>query len=281
MSLSRRQPLVLVGPLLVLLTLGACASQKQPAESVPTPVHAEQLPSQSAPPATSADGRSLPDLSGRTIAIDPGHNGKNAKNPGEISRQVPDGRGGTKPCNTTGTATDSDFSEAEFAWQVATALRTDLEAAGAEVVLSREDNDGVGPCVDERGKFAADADLLVSIHANGSETTKTKGFHIIVAKPAMSKKLDKPSSSLAESMSEAMTKDFEPNNAYGKKAISRRDDLAGLNNSPVPAVIVECGEMRNPTEAKVMESREGQRRYAGALLRGIADWYSSPEAQSR
>src|SRR5699024_3998368 len=50
------------------------------------------------------------DLEGKTIAIDPGHNGGNASHPDEISRQVPDGRGGTKACNTTGTSTNSDYS---------------------------------------------------------------------------------------------------------------------------------------------------------------------------
>jgi len=32
---------------------------------------------------------------------------------------VPDGRGGTKPCNTTGTATDAGYPEHKFNWDVA------------------------------------------------------------------------------------------------------------------------------------------------------------------
>src|SRR5699024_4535761 len=85
------------------------------------------------------------DLEGKTIAIDPGHNGRNASHPDEITRQVPDGRGGTKACNTTGTSTNSDYSEADFTWSVSTMLRDSLEDAGASVVLSRKDNTGVGP----------------------------------------------------------------------------------------------------------------------------------------
>ena len=90
------------------------------------------------------------DLEGKVIAVDPGHNGGNAKHPGEINRQVPDGRGGTKACNTTGTSTNSDYPEADFTWAVAKKLDKSLTEAGAEVVLSRKDNKGVGPCVDER-----------------------------------------------------------------------------------------------------------------------------------
>lgn len=213
------------------------------------------------------------DLKGKVIAIDPGHNGGNADHPEKINRQVPDGRGGTKACNTTGTSTNSDYPEADFTWAVAQKLEKSLTDAGAEVVLSRKDNTGVGPCVDERGKFADDADVLVSIHANGSESSSVKGFHIIVADPGEDEKTETASGDLAKSVGSSMGEEFTPNKAYGKDAISRRPDLAGLNNASVPAVIVECGEMRNPSEAKLMESKSGQRRYADALFDGIVDWF--------
>ena len=71
------------------------------------------------------------DLEGKVIAIDPGHNGGNAKHPDEINRQVPDGRGGTKACNTTGTSTNSDYPEADFTWAVAKKLEKSLTDAGA------------------------------------------------------------------------------------------------------------------------------------------------------
>src|SRR5699024_1017022 len=138
------------------------------------------------------------DLEGKTIAIDPGHNGGNASHPGEISRQVPDGRGGTKACNTTGPSTNSDYPEAESTGSVWTMLRDSLEDAGATVVLSRKDNTGVGPCVDERGTFADDADLLVSVHANGSESSSAEGFHIIVADPGEDEKTERASVALAK-----------------------------------------------------------------------------------
>lgn len=212
-------------------------------------------------------------LTGKVIAIDPGHNGGNADHPETINRQVPDGRGGTKACNTTGTSTSSDYPEADFTWAVARKLEKSLTDAGAEVVLSREDNTGVGPCVDERGTFADDADLLVSIHANGSESSAVKGFHIIVADPGENEKTERASVDLAKSVGKSMGEEFTPNRAYGQDAISRRPDLAGLNNASVPAVIVECGEMRNPSEAKLMESKSGQEKYADALFDGVVDWF--------
>lgn len=259
---------------LTLPGLTACSGNTSSGSASSTPVQAETA-SASRSSDTQEESATEPaiDLSDRTVALDPGHNGDNASHPSEIARQVPDGRGGTKACNTTGTATNTDYPETDFNWAVAQKLKQELEDAGATVIMSRDDNDGVGPCVDERGIFADDADLMVSIHANGSESATTKGFHVIVAKPGSSEAVEEDSNRLAASMSRAMTDPFTPNRAYGNNAISRRSDLAGLNNASVPAVIVECGEMRNPHEAKMMESKSGQQKYADALLQGIVDWY--------
>ena len=270
----RRTLVPLLCALLALRSLTGCETNPPVNSETSTPVATEAI-SDPADPNTETAPSSPPavDLSGRTVAIDPGHNGGNASHLSKISRPVPDGRGGTKACNTTGTATASDYPEADFTWAVGKNLAKELKEAGAEVVMSRDDNEGVGPCVDERGTFADDADLLVSIHANGSESTTVKGFHIIVAQPGSSEELADDSTRLAEAMSKSMGESFPPNKGYGKNAISQRPDLAGLNNASIPAVIVECGEMRNPTEAKAMKSESGQKKYTAALMQGIVDWF--------
>ncbi|WP_166972321.1 N-acetylmuramoyl-L-alanine amidase [Brevibacterium atlanticum] len=279
MSHRTLAPSLLLTAVLILPGLAACGTD-DPAPSAPTSKAAETSSAdktgggdRTTGSTASASDEAEVDLKGRTIAIDPGHNGGNASHPSEINKQVPDGRGGTKACNTTGTATESDYPEADFTWAVAGRLRDSLEDAGATVILSRNDNKGVGPCVDERGSFADDADLLVSIHADGAESSSAKGYHVIVADPGKDEKTEKASSDLAESIGTSMGRTFTPNSAYGKEAISRRPDLAGLNNASVPAVIVECGQMRNPEEAKLMESKSGQKKYAAALFDGIVDWY--------
>ncbi|MCX0276641.1 N-acetylmuramoyl-L-alanine amidase [Nocardia zapadnayensis] len=214
-------------------------------------------------------------LTGFVVAVDPGHNGGNAAHPAEVTAPVPDGRGGTKACNTTGTASATDYPEHAFNWEVAAAVREHLEDLGAEVVLSREDDEGVGPCVDERGQFAGDAgaDVLVSIHANGTEDTSAAGFHMIVAEDSPHAGVDEPSRTLAEDMVEAFgAADLAPNPAYGDDGIVARTDIAGLNHAEVPAVLVECGEMRNPDEAALMESAAGRERYAAAIVAGVQEF---------
>lgn len=207
------------------------------------------------------------DLTGFTVALDPGHNGGNGSHSREINRPVPNGRGGTKACNTTGTATNDGFAEHEFNWEVTTRLRTKLEDMGTTVIMSRDSDNGVGPCVDERGTFADDADLLVSVHANGSTDTSIKGFGVIVAPT----EAQSESTALAKHLVTGLSDAGFPINTrgYGTDGINVRTDLAGLNNASVPAVIVECGEMRNAAEATVMESAHGQDSYADALTRGI------------
>lgn len=256
------------------LLLSGCSSQPAsaptaPATSAPvaTPVAGETVGSGSPSPSATAEA-----LDGLTIAVDPGHNGRNHRNPSEINRKVPDGRGGTKACNTTGTATAGDYPEHAFTFDVAERARSLLEGAGAEVVMSRADDDGVGPCVDERGQFAgeADADTLVSIHANGTADTSARGFHVIVVDDAVHADVEEPSRAIAEQMVTAFEDaEFDPNPAYGGDGVVARTDIAGLNHAEVPAVMIECGEMHNRDEAALMESEEGRQRYAEAIVAGL------------
>src|SRR5207244_9143389 len=106
-------------------------------------------------------------LTGKTIAIDPGHNGANGSHPEEINRPV-DAGGFKKECDTTGTATNAGYTEAAYTFDVATRLAAVLRAAGATVVMTRSTNDGVGPCIDRRAAIGneAKADAAISIHAD-------------------------------------------------------------------------------------------------------------------
>lgn len=220
-------------------------------------------------------------LDGMTIAVDPGHNGGNAANPGQVNAQVPDGRGGQKACNTTGTATNDGWPEHAFTWELAQLLREEFQQHGAEVVLSRENDEGVGPCVDERGQFAgdADADALLSLHANGSESASAQGFHVIVSDPPLNEAQGEPSVELARTLVTALEYAGRPiNTAYGADGISRRPDLAGLNHAEVPAVILELGEMRNAEEAAFLRSEEGQKILALSIVEGLTEWAAASVA---
>jgi N-acetylmuramoyl-L-alanine amidase len=55
----------------------------------------------------------------------------------------------------------------------------------------------------------------------------------------------------------------------GTDGLDRRGDLAGLNLSTVPAVYVECGNMRNATDAAWMSSPDGRQAVAQQLAAGV------------
>jgi N-acetylmuramoyl-L-alanine amidase len=62
----------------------------------------------------------------------------------------------------------------------------------------------------------------------------------------------------------------EPISSYdGVNGIQPRDDLAGLNLSTVPKVLIECGNMRNSADAAVLTSVRWQQAAAHALAAGL------------
>ena len=221
-------------------------------------------------------------LAGKVIVLDAGHQLGNHNFPEEINRPVPAG-GFTKPCNTTGTATNGGYPEATFAWRVTTKLKHKLEKSGATVILTRTSNseDKWGPCVDVRGRAGnkADADLKISIHGDGSTAAGAHGFHVIYPpdRAPWTDDIWKPSRKLAKVTKNALlARDFSvANYIAGGDGIDVRADLGTLNLSDIPTVMVELGNMRDSGDARVMASRSGQARYARALAVAVRTYLGS------
>lgn len=205
------------------------------------------------------------------VLLDPGHNGGNADAATAINRKVPDGRGGTKACNTTGTATGAGYAEHAFTWDLARRVAARLRAKGVTVVLTRPDDRGVGPCVDERGEAGAKAGAAaaVSLHADGAAQTG-RGFHVAYSDPPLNAAQSGPARTLATALRDAMVGGrFAPADYIGARGLDGRDDLSGLNTATVPTALVECANMRNPAEAELVSSPAGRERYATAITAGV------------
>ncbi|MCW3000096.1 MAG: lytC [Solirubrobacterales bacterium] len=213
-------------------------------------------------------------LAGKVIVLDPGHNGGNAGAPSQINRLVDIGQGKKKACNTTGTATSSGYSEASYNWDVAKRTRRVLRNRGATVILTRQDNTGVGPCVDERARIAnrAHADATVSIHADGSDAGN-RGFHVI--EPTFIRGLTDDISSashrlaidLRDAFTAATKQPFA--NYIANDGLARRSDLGGLRLADVPAVFIESGNMRNATDAAQFKNPRWRLMAARGIANGI------------
>ena len=61
----------------------------------------------------------------------------------------------------------------------------------------------------------------------------------------------------------------------GTGGVSRRDNLAGLNLTTVPKVLVECGNMRNPADAALLVRASFQRLAAHAFAQAITSYLTT------
>jgi N-acetylmuramoyl-L-alanine amidase len=213
-------------------------------------------------------------LTGKVVVLDPGHNGGNGAHPGQINRLV-DAGGIRKPCNTTGTSSNSGYPEHALTWAVAQEAATQLRARGATVVLTRGNDTGVGPCIDQRAALAdaAHPDATVSIHADGGPA-RGRGFHVIAPALAPDRgnpRVLAPSRALATDLKAAFTTTTGmPFSTYtGSAGLTVRNDLGGLNLARTPTVFLEMGNMRNATDAGLFTSAAWRTKAGLGIAEGI------------
>jgi N-acetylmuramoyl-L-alanine amidase len=218
-------------------------------------------------------------ITGMVVFIDPGHNGSNDAS---ISRQVPTGRGGTKDCQTSGTASNAGYMEHTFTWDTALRVRAALNALGVRTAMSRNNDTGLGPCVDARAEMANSLrpNAVLSIHADGGPPSG-RGFHVNYSAPPLNQAQAGPSVQFARIMRDQLqASGIPPSNYIGQDGLYGRSDLAGLNLAQYPSILVECGNMKNPVDAALLESPDGRQKYADAMVRGVAAFLAT-EAQAR
>jgi N-acetylmuramoyl-L-alanine amidase len=211
-------------------------------------------------------------LHGKTIGIDPGHNGRNKDDPSYINHLVWNGRE-NEACDTTGTETDGGYTEAKFNWNVANDLRGDLRRLGARVVFTRKNNRGVGPCVNRRARILnhARSAVAIDIHADGGPASG-RGFTVLQpVADGPNNKVIKSSIRFGHDVRTALLRNTQmpESDYYGHDGLIFRDDLAGLNLTTVPKILIETGNMRNATDAHLLTRARFQRRLAHAFALAI------------
>lgn len=213
-------------------------------------------------------------IAGMIVFLDPGHNGSNDSS---IGRQVPTGRGGTKDCQASGTTTNSGLPEHTFNWNVVLLVRQQLTDIGVRTAMSRGDDSSPGPCVDARADIAnaLKPNAIVSIHADGGPASG-RGFHVLYSSPALNDAQAGPSVQFAQTMRDQLAASGIPPSDYiGSGGLNPRSDIAGLNLAQYPSILVELGNMKNSTDASLMESANGRQIYANAVVKGIAAYLAT------
>ncbi|MET9998899.1 MULTISPECIES: N-acetylmuramoyl-L-alanine amidase [Streptomyces] len=278
----RARPLLLAAALaaLCLTTVAGCGGSPDTTDGAGAGASPSATPTAPASPSPSpAEPLPRGPLTGRTVVIDPGHNPRNREHTEEINEKVDIGTG-RKECDTTGTSTDAGYPEARFTLDVSHRLRELLQAQGARVLLTHDDDRPFGPCIDERARIGneAKADAVVSVHADGS-AVGNRGFHVIL--PAAVKGGGADTSKIVKSSADlgariaghfVRTTGSAPSNYIGGgTGLDTRNDLGGLNLSTVPKVFVECGNMRDPKDAALLTSASWRQKAAQGMADGIAD----------
>ncbi|MBQ2700234.1 MAG: N-acetylmuramoyl-L-alanine amidase [Clostridia bacterium] len=197
-------------------------------------------------------------LTGKIICLDPGHGGYD---------------GGAR-------ARDSGVGEKVINLQVALKARTALESLGAQVVMTRWEDQDLSHASQkgntqkrrdmnarlERAQ-AAGADMLLSIHMNEYRQRSSSGPQVFYTQGNEASRLlaGCPQKSLIDTL----------------KPAKERSALAGdyyILRLPIPSCLVECGFISNPEEEKKLLSDAYQTLLGEAIAQGAADFF---ELQSR
>lgn len=191
-----------------------------------------------------------------TIVIDAGH--------GE-----PDG----------GAESSTGIKEAYLNLQVAQKLEELLIEEGYNVIMTRRDENNIGDKdkqstirqakvsdINNRIKIVneSNADILISIHMNKFEQTKYYGWQIFYHKSSEKGKI------LAESIKKGIDDNI---NRENNRAILPINNIKLIDQSKVPAVVVECGFLSNTDDLRLLQDETYQYKLAEGILSGINKYY--------
>ena len=243
-------------------------------EKAPVSAEPAEIPASTSEPAPEMTPEATPEpqptARGRMVAIDAGHQGQG--NP----EQEPVGPGAaeTKAKVSSGTSgSASGLNEYELDLQVSLKLRDELAARGYQVYMIRESND-VDISNRERAELAAaaGADILVRIHANGSEDPSVAGA--LTMAPSVENPYVGSLAPACQELSGDILDAFCAATGAASQGVYITDTMSGINWSTIPVTIVEMGYMTNPEEDLRMASEEYQQQMVQGIANGIDVYFS-------
>lgn len=156
-----------------------------------------------------------------------------------------------------------------------------LEQAGATVILTRSDENGIYDLdkkslrqkkvsdIKNRVKIGneAEADIFVSIHLNKIPQSEYWGWQTFF------KKGNEQSKKLAQSLQSGLNQTIDKEN---KRESLKIENVYIIEHVEIPTAIVECGFLSNPEEKALLEQEEYQGKLAWGIYVGIMDYFLEP-----
>ena len=191
----------------------------------------------------------------KLIALDNGHGLKTA------GKRTPFWKDGT-----TSTYTKKPFMhEWEFNRGVVKRLKIELERNGFEVLEVSPTEDDTSINARCRAANSANADLFVSVHANALSSTcneRVQGIETLTSVKGECLRLGA-----------ILQKHMVADSGLVNRGLKDGKWLGVVKGTKMPAVLVECGFMDNPSESKLLNSNEYRDVMAKALAKGICEYY--------
>jgi len=191
-------------------------------------------------------------LAGRTIVVDPGHGGS----------------------SSSGNRADDGILEKNLTLPIGLMVAQNLEAMGANVILTRDSD--FDPGLEERAIIAnrANADIFVSVHLNdGRPNRSVRGIEVYYHRQ------EETSRDLARFIGAKIKENvggaLPLRGARSDSVNAPEKGYAILRSSQMTGVLVELGYMSNSTDYAALKNSEVQRQAAQGIAEGIADYFAA------
>lgn len=210
-------------------------------------------------------------LDGKIICIDAGHQQYQNDEPEPVAPNSHE----TKPKVAKGAAgIVSGTPEYEINLSIAKKLQGVLQEHSAQVVMTRTEND-VNISNVERAQIgnAANADIVVRIHCDGSDNPDAHGISVLV--PAGMYISDMHMLENSTAAGRYIGAALAQSTGAKHNGIVSRSDLSGFNWSTVPVVLAECGFLSNPTEDRLLNTDSYQEKIAEGIYAGLINYFAA------
>ena len=212
-------------------------------------------------------------LDSKIICLDPGHGKTSRKETEPIYPGSPE----KKAANVSG-ASGKIMTEEELNLEVSLRLKQALEKEGATVFITRTTHECDLTNI-ERAEFANNSgcDILIRIHADGSESPSVSGISMLVpskkriAKGYLTAEIIEKSRIAGELILEKTTHKTGAKNL----GIIERPDMTGFNWSSVPVILLEMGFITNAEEEENLTSIQYQDLLIEGIISGLDEYFKN------